>query len=208
MKLLVALDGSPASERALEHALSLAAGNPGALLILLNVQTPDALGLSDIRARSENDRELALRRSAEVLRRPVETCGKHDVACEKRSEYGLGVAETIVRVAREIGADQIVMGARGLGRLRGRTYVGFGDDPGRSPCRCSGHPGEGGAAPTRRSLSGHDAREVGRASPGPRGGPWQMLSPLLALASPEDGTTDAMLKRVLFDCKNGTAKSA
>jgi len=119
MKLLVALDGSPASERALEHALSLAAGNPGALLILLNVQTPDALGLSDIRARSENDRELALRRSAEVLRRPVETCGKHNVACEKRSEYGLGVAETIVRVAREIGAAQIVMGARGLGRLRG-----------------------------------------------------------------------------------------
>jgi nucleotide-binding universal stress UspA family protein len=56
MRFLVPLDGSPASERALEHALSLAAGNPGALLILLNVQTPEALGLSDIRAKSENDR--------------------------------------------------------------------------------------------------------------------------------------------------------
>lgn len=119
MKLLVPLDGSPASERALEHAVWLAASNPGALLILLNVQTPDTLGLSDIRAKSENERDLADRQSAEVLRKPVETCEKHNVACEKRSEYGEPAAETIVRVARESGADQIVMGARGLGRLRG-----------------------------------------------------------------------------------------
>jgi len=119
MKLLVSLDGSLASERALEHALSLAVGSSGALLILLNVQTPDALGLSDIRARSEDDRVLASRRSEEVLRKPVEVCGKHHVGCEKRAEYGEAVVETIVRVARETGADQIVMGARGLGRLRG-----------------------------------------------------------------------------------------
>jgi nucleotide-binding universal stress UspA family protein len=119
MKLLVPLDGSTASERALEHALSLAAGNPATIIILLNVQTPEVLGLSDIRARSQNDRMLADRRSEEVLRRPVETCGKHHVSCEKRAEYRGTVAETIVRVARETGADQIVMGARGLGRLRG-----------------------------------------------------------------------------------------
>lgn len=119
MKLLVPLDGSAASERALEHALSIAAGNSGTLLILLNVQTPDALGLSDIRARSESDQMLANRRSEEVLRKPIETCGKHNVSCENRAEYGGAVAETIVRVARETGTDQIVMGARGLSRLRG-----------------------------------------------------------------------------------------
>jgi len=119
MKIVVPLDGSAASERALNHALSLAAANPGALLILLNVQTPDALGFPDIRMSSTDARALAGRQSETVLRKSVEACEKHQVACETRAEYGEPVAETIVRVARETGADQIVMGARGLGRLRG-----------------------------------------------------------------------------------------
>ena len=44
---------------------------------------------------------------------------KHHVTCQTRMEFGEAVAETIDRVARETGADQIVMGARGLGRFRG-----------------------------------------------------------------------------------------
>lgn len=119
MKLVVPLDGSAASERALDHALSLASANPGALLILVNVQTPDALGFPDIRMRDADARALASRQSDTILSPSVETCAQHHVRCETRAEYGEPVAETIVRVARETGADQIIMGTRGLGRLRG-----------------------------------------------------------------------------------------
>ena len=119
MKIVVPLDGSAASERALDHALSLAATNPGWLLILVNVQTPDTLGFPDIQMGAADARALANRESESVLRKSVEACEKHHVRCETRAEYGEPVAETIVRIARETGADQIVMGARGLGRLRG-----------------------------------------------------------------------------------------
>lgn len=119
MILLVPLDGSAASRRALDYALELAAADPGARLILLNVQIPDDLGLWDARARGDDHRLDAALRSQEVLSRPFKACEERHVSCETRAEYGEPVAETIVRVAREIGADQIVMGARGLGRLRG-----------------------------------------------------------------------------------------
>jgi len=119
MRLVVPLDGSAASECALDHALALAAAKPGALLILLNVQTPDALGFPDIRMSGADARALACRQSERVLRKSVEACEQHHVSCETRAEYGEPVAETIVRVAGEVGADQIVMGARGLGRFRG-----------------------------------------------------------------------------------------
>ena len=45
-------------------------------------------------------------------------CRRLQTRCEARAEYG-PVAETIDRIARETVADQIVMGTRGLGRLRG-----------------------------------------------------------------------------------------
>jgi len=116
MKLLVPLDGSAASARALNHALWLAEQHPGTLLILLNVQNAETPDLSDVmRAKGE---ALAAQASEEVLEKPVARCRALDTRCEARAEYGL-VAETIDRIARETMADQIVMGTRGLGRLRG-----------------------------------------------------------------------------------------
>ena len=116
MKLLVPLDGSAASACALNHALWLAEQHPGALLILVNVQNTQTLGLSDvIRAGGE---AVAARESEEILKKPVARCRTLQTRCEARAEYGT-VAETIDRIARETMADQIVMGTRGLGRLRG-----------------------------------------------------------------------------------------
>jgi nucleotide-binding universal stress UspA family protein len=107
MKLLVPLDGSAASSHALSHALWLAEQRPDALLILLNVQNAEPLGLA-----------FAAQKSQEILRKPVARCGALQTRCETRAEYG-PIGETINRVARETQADQIVMGTRGLGRVRG-----------------------------------------------------------------------------------------
>lgn len=116
MKLLVPLDGSAASARALNHALWLAERRAGALLILLNVQNAETLGLSDVMP-AEGE-ALAAQESEDILKKPVARCGALHTQCEARAEYG-PVAETINRIARETQADQIVMGTRGLGRLRG-----------------------------------------------------------------------------------------
>jgi nucleotide-binding universal stress UspA family protein len=118
MKLLVPLDGSAPSRKALDHALWIAARQPGALIILLNVQNAETLGFSDIKAKTGNERALAARESEVVFQEPIRACRDHHVQCDTLAEYG-PVADTINRVAHQTRADQIVMGTRGLGRLRG-----------------------------------------------------------------------------------------
>jgi nucleotide-binding universal stress UspA family protein len=67
MKLLVPLDGSIASQHALDHALWLALKDSTAVVVLLNVQNRETLGLSDIAVRTGLEREEAIRSSELVL---------------------------------------------------------------------------------------------------------------------------------------------
>jgi nucleotide-binding universal stress UspA family protein len=124
MRILVPVDGSAASLRALDHALSLVKGRADAELVLVNVQSRDTLDVSDFTAvvSADSDRALATRRSETALKRAVAACRKGDVHFETRAELG-PVAETIDRVAREVDAEQIVMGTRGLGKI-GRLFLG------------------------------------------------------------------------------------
>jgi nucleotide-binding universal stress UspA family protein len=118
MKLLVPLDGSAASEHALDHALWLALKDSEAVVILLNVQNMETLGLSDIAVRTGHEREVGIGCSDLVLHPPVGKCQQRGVSYEKHAEFG-PIAETIDRIARETRVDQIIMGTRGLGRMRG-----------------------------------------------------------------------------------------
>ena len=72
------------------------------------------LDISDISAvmTVEVDRRLAARQSRMALRKAIALCRKPQTPFVTRAEIG-SPAETIVRVAREVGADQIVMGTRG-----------------------------------------------------------------------------------------------
>ena len=116
MRLLVPLDGSAASAHALSHALWLAEQHADSTLILLNVQNAETLDLSQIMP--EKSEVLAAERSEAILKNPAAWCTARHARCETRAEYG-PVAETIDRIAREMHADQIVMGTRGLGRYPG-----------------------------------------------------------------------------------------
>jgi len=119
MRILVPVDGTPPSHRAIEHAVALASGCMDAHVILLNVQTRVGLGLSDISAAEPGDEAVEGRCVSEKLLHPgVGICRAAGVSCETMAEVG-PVAETIGRVAREINADQIVMGTRGLNPLTG-----------------------------------------------------------------------------------------
>lgn len=118
MKLLVPVDGSVASYRAVAHALWLAQGRPNSRVVLLNVQNRETLGLSDIDVREHDEGEIALHRSQKLLRRAINACEAAGISFDARAELGPTCA-TILRLAHEIHADQIVMGTRGLGRVSG-----------------------------------------------------------------------------------------
>ncbi len=120
VRIIVPVDGSAPANHAVAYALSLARGRPETEVILLNVQSRETLEVSDIAAvvTANADREAAAHQSKKALRRPIGLCRKAAVKFETRAELG-PIAETIVRIAHSIKADQIVMGTRGLGALRG-----------------------------------------------------------------------------------------
>lgn len=118
MKLLIPIDGSAASHRAVDHAVWLASGRPNTRVVLVNVQNRDTLGISDIDVESSQEGDIAAHRSAKLLQAATTVCDKAGVPSETHAAFG-PVAETILRIARETHADLIVMGSRGFGMLRG-----------------------------------------------------------------------------------------
>jgi nucleotide-binding universal stress UspA family protein len=119
MRILVPVDGSASATRAAAYAVSLADGRADAEITLLNVQNQRTLDTSDISAVvSGADVALAVDHSEKALRHAIRLCRDAQVKFETRSAFSL-IAETINKVAREVKADQIVMGTRGFSPLRG-----------------------------------------------------------------------------------------
>jgi nucleotide-binding universal stress UspA family protein len=120
VRIIVPIDGSAPATHAVVHALSLARNAQDAEILLVNVQSRETIEVSDVAAviSADADREAAARQSKKALRRAIGLCREAAVKFEARAELG-PVAETIARLARELKADQIVMGTRGLGALRG-----------------------------------------------------------------------------------------
>lgn len=115
MQILLAYDGFPYSDHALERVGELAAAEDASVTVL-SVVPPDARG-------SKSGGHVGLRPHAhEDVARAHETLAARGIASEMRIEHGDPGAE-ILRVADELGADLIVVGSRGLGRL-GRLLLG------------------------------------------------------------------------------------
>lgn len=115
-KILVPVDGSPNSDRAVRHAIALAGICPSMEVFLLNVQ-PEIddwevrrfLKKEEIEAMEESKGGDALQ-SARAL---LEAAGVHFTP-----QVLIGpVPETIAKIALEQGCDGIVMGTRGLGAI-------------------------------------------------------------------------------------------
>jgi len=120
MKILVPVDGSPASIRAVRLAIDQVKTLPEASLVLVNVQNFSGLSLPEDTkiippAWIEQKEERAARKA---LKDAVTTCCEAGISYITRAERG-GVAATIDRVAREEHVQHIYMGTRGLGGVRG-----------------------------------------------------------------------------------------
>jgi nucleotide-binding universal stress UspA family protein len=120
MRIVVPVDGSASANRAVAHALLLAEGRAGAVITLVNVQNRRTLDTSDVSSVTSvgADTQLAADQSKKALRQAVQLCHDAQVRFDTRAAFG-PIAATIIRIARELKADQIVMGTRGFGPLRG-----------------------------------------------------------------------------------------
>jgi nucleotide-binding universal stress UspA family protein len=120
LKVLVPVDGSPASIRALKLAINQLKTVAGASLVIVNVQNPGTLnldgggGIMPLEWIEQQEEKVA----REALQAAVSVCREAGVTYVTRSERG-AVAATIDRVAREEHVAQIFMGTRGLGEMRG-----------------------------------------------------------------------------------------
>jgi SulP family sulfate permease len=110
MKILVPVDGTPASKRAVEAAIHMAKLAPGGNIIVFCAQNSADLGtdfgdvfLSETLISSELDRTAAI-----ALQPNIELCLAANIPFEARHEIG-PTAQTITRVAEEEQVDQIVM---------------------------------------------------------------------------------------------------
>ena len=119
-KILIPVDGSPASLRAVDFAIEMAAQDPSTSLVLLHVQNTRAMELAGASEAMDTEwlREAGSRASAKALKDAIGKCEHAGVASEVLVRTGQ-IAEAVGQVAREENVKHIVMGTRGLGGIQG-----------------------------------------------------------------------------------------
>ena len=119
-KILIPVDGSPASLRAVDFAIEMVAQDPSTSLVLLHVQNTRAIELAGASEAMDTEwlREAGSLASAKALKDAIGKCEHAGVASEALVRTGQ-IAEAVGQVAREENVKHIVMGTRGLGGIQG-----------------------------------------------------------------------------------------
>jgi nucleotide-binding universal stress UspA family protein len=115
--VLVPVDGSRNSMRAIDHAVRHAYGSP-MNLHLLTVEPPlDDYGMvAAYLSRKQHAKTMKLRAES-ILRRASARAKSPNITCSTHVVIG-DVPDGIVRTARRLRCDSIVMGTRGMGPLK------------------------------------------------------------------------------------------
>jgi nucleotide-binding universal stress UspA family protein len=126
MKILVAIDRSTVSELVIQRSLSIAQPAQAQVVLLTVVEYPNApftsimlptgdlVGMQNI---PDLGLEARLKEAGQsLLDHHAAKFATAGVECQTRLELG-GPRETICQVAKEVGADFLVIGSRGLGTV-------------------------------------------------------------------------------------------
>lgn len=119
LRILLPVDGSPGSDRAVREVIGWLRRFGPAQVHVLNVQPPFLVIEELLAARQELIDRWTQKAGKEACRSAREQLEAAGVTHETEIAAGDDVAETIVRIARERGCDLIVMGTRGTGAARG-----------------------------------------------------------------------------------------
>jgi nucleotide-binding universal stress UspA family protein len=114
-KVLIPIDGSDNSLRALAYLVKRVEAVKHLQICMLNVQLPIPESLFVSRSMIDEHHDL---KSKEALVRARRLLAKHHVVAETIIRIG-DPAETIVKFAKQRHCGEVVMGTRGLGRLKG-----------------------------------------------------------------------------------------
>ncbi len=117
-KFVVAVDGSPGSERALQTAINLAK-TAGADVTLVHIieWSPFSFHTPEELAQRHNRREEELDRAKEAILGSAESAVKAaGLACEAEVRHG-HPAETVVEIAQGNNASQIFIGRKGQSKM-------------------------------------------------------------------------------------------
>jgi nucleotide-binding universal stress UspA family protein len=119
LKVLVPVDGSKDSDRAVAYAIGFVANSKAPVeLHLLNIQTPIVSGGVRMFFKHEDIESYYQDSGQESLRSAREQLDKAGQAYVQHISAG-PAGETIVAYAKEQRCDHIVMGTRGLGAISG-----------------------------------------------------------------------------------------
>lgn len=116
-KILIPIDGSAASKKALEFAVSWYKNNPSSFkLCLLNIQPPIFSGIPDYTMQTAVPEEFYFNEGQGVIESVRPMLG--DISYDEDVKIG-PIAETIAEYAQNHHIGHIVMGTRGLGSVKG-----------------------------------------------------------------------------------------
>ena len=122
-KIVVAFDGSEAGQRALAHAAEMA-GQGQARLIVAHVLewSPYSFLTAEELAERHKRREQELTRAREAVVAPVlKDLAEKGIEAEAEIRYG-HVAETLADIAKESGADSMIVGRTGATGMAARLF--------------------------------------------------------------------------------------
>jgi nucleotide-binding universal stress UspA family protein len=119
MKILVPVDGSQPSLRAVKLAIAMSRQKPGSEVALVNVQNTGMLEYGELGpAKPALLKEAVLHEGREALKKAIALCKAARVEYSADIETG-PIAATAIRIGRKKRVGHIVMGTRGLGGVRG-----------------------------------------------------------------------------------------